>query len=107
MLIDPKLAPFLNTEATKGIIRIYNMQTDKSLLIRSNNIIKDIKNIRFQLDLGLYNNVELQKDYAEIGLEVFALDPYKIINKDSKETLDELFEISKAELENNKVSFYK
>jgi hypothetical protein len=106
MLIDPKLAPFLNTDATPGIIRIYNMQSDKSLLLKSNDLIKDIKNIRFQLDLNMYSNKELQNDYAKIGLEVFALDPYKILVDGSNQTLDELFEESQKELIEKNVEFF-
>ncbi len=91
MLIDPKLAPFLNKEPTKGIIRIYNLQSDESLLLKSNNLIKDIKDIRFKLDLGMYSNAKLQKSYSEIGLELFALDPMKILESEEK-TLDDLYE---------------
>lgn len=107
MLIDPKLAPFLNTDATQGIIRIYNMQSDKSLLLKSNDLIKDIKGIRFQLDLNMYSNKELQSDYAKIGLELFVLDPYKILKSNSKKSLDELFVESKKELIKKNVEFFK
>lgn len=107
MLIDPKLAPFLNKDATKGIIRIYNMQSDKSLLLKSKDLIKDIKNIRFKLDLNMYSNNELQKEYAKIGLEVFAIDPFKILEDESKQSLDELYEESKNELEKKNITFFQ
>ena len=107
MLIDPKLSHYLNEGPTEGIIRIYNLQSDKSLLITSHDIIKDIKNIRFSLDLGMYQNKELQKSYSEIGLEVFALEPYKILEKNSKKTVEELFEESKSELLDKKVTFFQ
>jgi hypothetical protein len=106
MLIDPKLAPFLNTEATQGIIRIFNMQSDKSLLLKTTNMIKDIKTIRFQLDLNMYSNKKLQSDYAKIGLEVFALDPYKILENNSDKSLDDLLEESEKELLENNIEFF-
>lgn len=106
MLIDPKLSHYLNKGPTQGIIRIYNLQSDKSLLVKSNDIIKDIKNIRFTLDLGMYKNKELQESYAKIGLELFALDPYKILEKNSEKTLDELLLESKEELLKENVTFF-
>jgi hypothetical protein len=106
MLIDPKLSHYLNEGPTEGIIRIYNLQSDKSLLVKSNDIIKDIKNIRFTLDLGMYKNTELQESYAKIGLELFALDPYKILEKNSEKTLDELLLESKEELLKKNVTFF-
>lgn len=106
MLIDPKLAHFLNTDATQGIIRIYNMQSDKSLLLKSKDMIKDIKNIRFQLDLNMFSNKNLQNEYATIGLEVFALDPYKILEKNSTKSLDEIYNECKKDLIDKGIEFF-
>lgn len=106
MLIDPKLAPFLNSEPTKGIIRIYNLQNDKTLLLKSNNIIKDIKETRFQLDLGIYSNLKLQESYSKIGLELFALETMRILDSESK-GLDDLYNECINELKENNVSFFE
>ncbi|MGD1822880.1 MAG: hypothetical protein ACPKM0_09005 [Pleomorphochaeta sp.] len=104
MLKSPNLQHYLNSEPTKGIIRVYNIQSEKTLLLISKDIIEDSKNIRFQLDLGFYDNQELQSEYSEIGLEVFAIDPF-IIQKDD-EDLDILLEKAKNILQSKNILFY-
>lgn len=106
MLIDPKLKCYIKKEASEGIIRIYNLQDDKTLLVKSNDILKDIKTIRFQLDMGLYSNKELQKSYSEIGLEVFALEPMALLDEDESTSLDSLFEKCRVSLEKKGILFY-
>jgi hypothetical protein len=104
MLKSKNLQHYLNTEPTKGIIRIYNLESDKSLLIKSNNIIEDSKNIRFQLDLGFYNNINLQQEYAKIGLELFAIEP--ILFVEDGESLDDLYDKAKKILDEKNVTYY-
>lgn len=104
MLKSPNLQYYLNTEPTKGIIRIFNIQSEKSLILISENIIDDSKNIRFQLDLGMYSNSELQKEYSEIGLEVFAIEP--ILFQENDEDLNTLLQKAKTLLLEKKVDFY-
>lgn len=104
MLKSPNLQYYLNTEPTKGILRIFNIQSEKSLLLISSDIIEDSKNIRFQLDLGMYSNLELQREYAEIGLEVFAIEP--IFIQENNEDLNLLFDKAKNSLEKNNINFY-
>lgn len=105
MLIDPKLAPFLNNMPTMGIIRIYNLQNDETLLLKSTNIIKDIKDTRFKLDLGMYCNKNLQKSYSNIGLELFALEPMRILESKTK-SLEDLYEECYTELKEKNVTFF-
>ncbi|WP_320129298.1 hypothetical protein [uncultured Sphaerochaeta sp.] len=96
---------FLFQNSTKGILRIYNIQTDKSLLLKSNDIVKDIQSIRFKLDLGIFEQKTLQDEYESIGLELFCLEPFKIQEKD--EALDLLLEASIKELSDKRITFYK
>jgi hypothetical protein len=104
MLKNPNLSHYLNEEPTKGILRIYNLQSDKSLLLKSENIIEDSKNIRFQLDLGLYSNSQLQTDYSEIGLELFAIEPICFLKED--ESLDKLLEKTIDNYIKNNIDLY-
>ncbi len=104
MLINPNLKYYLNNGPTRGIIRIYNLRNDKSHLVKSENIIEDSKKIRFQLDLGLYSQKELQKDYSEIGLELFSIEPM-LYEKDEK-SLDNLLEEARLELLTKNIELY-
>ncbi len=105
MINNPNLQYFLNTEPTKGIIRIFNIQSEKSLLLKSNNIIEDTKNIRFQLDLGMYSNEELQKEYSEIGLELYSIEP--ILIQENNNTLESLLIEATRLLKEKNIEFYK
>lgn len=104
MLKSPNLQHYYNSEPTAGIIRIYNLQSEKSLLIKSSNIIEDTKNIRFQLDLGFYTNKNLQKEYSDLGLEIFAIDPF--VYKKETENLDDLLINAKKTLVNKQIELY-
>lgn len=106
MLIDPKLKCYLNDGPTEGIIRIYNLQNDETLLIKSNDVLKDIKNIRFQLDMGIYSNKALQESYKEIGLEVFALEPIATLIESNEKNLDSLYEKCKKDLKKKDIKFF-
>jgi hypothetical protein len=104
MLNSPKLNHYLNNGPTQGIIRIYNLDNDKSLLLKSHDIIKDSNSIRFQLDLGLYPNKALQKDYHDIGLELFAIEPIIILKDD--DSLVDLLEKAINNLQSKNIELY-
>ena len=89
----------------RGIIRIYNLQTDKTLLCKSENLTEDIQKIRFDLDLGNFSNKALQDEYEEQGLEIYTIEALLIAEK--KENLDKLLQIGKEKLEELAVPFYQ
>jgi len=89
----------------RGIIRIFNLQTEKSLLLTSENLTEDIRKIRFDLDLGNFPNKELQDEYEQQGLEIYTIDPLLIAEK--KENLDRLLQQGKERLEELEVLFYQ
>lgn len=72
----------------RGIIRIHNLQTEKSLLVKSENLAEDIQKIRFALDMGTFPNKELQAEYEEQGLEIYTIEPLLFAEK--RENLDKL-----------------
>lgn len=94
-----------SSHTMRGIIRIYNLQTEKTLLIKSENLTEDIQKIRFDLDLGNFTNTELQQEYEEHGLEIYTIDPLLIAEKN--ENLDRLLQQGKQKLEELKVPFYQ
>ena len=96
---------FLFQNSAKGILRIYNIQTDESLLLKSNDLAKDIQSIRFKLDLGMYEQKSLQDEYESIGLELFCIEPFKMQEKD--EDMDALLAESIKELSDKRITFYK
>jgi len=89
----------------RGIIRIFNLQTEKSLLLTSENLTEDIQKIRFDLDLVNFPNKELQDEYEQQGLEIYTIDPLLIAEK--KENLDRLLRQGKERLEELEVLFYQ
>lgn len=89
----------------RGIVRIFNLQTEKTLLIKSENLTEDIQKIRFSLDMGNFPNQDLQAEYEEQGLEIFTIDPLLIAEK--RENLDKLLKQGKKRLEELKVPFYQ
>jgi hypothetical protein len=89
----------------RGIIRIYNLQTEKTLLLKSENLTEDIQKIRFALDLGNFPNKELQDEYEEHGLEIYTIDPLLIAEK--RESLDRLLQQGKEKLEELNIPFYQ
>jgi len=62
----------------KGVVALRNLTTDRVYLFYSEDIKKDCVDMRFQLDLGMHPCAELQKDYAETGLEVFRFDTVEL-----------------------------
>ncbi len=67
------------TKSTRGLLKIQNLQSDRILLVPSEQFVHDIQTIRFQLDLGTFDNLVLQKEYETVGLELFVIEPYKEI----------------------------
>lgn len=73
---------YLLTDMPKrGLIRIVEIQDDKTLLVPSEDIQKDMFHIRFQLDMEQFPNEPLQEDYTRIGLELFSIEPYLVVEE--------------------------
>ncbi len=73
---------YLLTDIPKrGLIRIIEIQNDKTLLVPSEDIQKDIVHIRFLLDMEQFPNRTLQEDYTRIGLELFSIEPYLVVEE--------------------------
>ena len=89
----------------RGIVRIFNLHTEKTLLLKSENLTEDIQKIRFDLDLGNFPNKELQEEYEERGLEIYTIDPLLIA--EPRENLDKLLLQGKSKLEELGISFYQ
>lgn len=102
---EPKRKYILSDKKERGIIRIVDIQNDKTLLVKSEDIAKDIVDIRFRLDLESYPVKELQESYTAIGLELFSIEPMAIA-KDG-ESLDDLLASSKKNLKDSGISFYQ
>jgi hypothetical protein len=96
---------FLADGPKRGILRIYNQQTDRSLLVESNDVVKDMGRIRFSLDMGLYTNACLQEEYARIGLELFAIEPVALA--EDKEDLAKLLVLQKARFKAEGIALYE
>ncbi len=94
-----------SSHTMRGIIRIFNLQTEKTLLLKSENLTEDIKRIRFDLDLGNFSNKALQDEYEKQGLEIFTIDPLCIAEKN--ENLDTLLQQGKDKLVELDVPFYE
>ncbi|MGB4406696.1 MAG: hypothetical protein WBI82_07550 [Sphaerochaeta sp.] len=94
-----------SSQSMRGIIRIYNLQTEKTLLVTSENLSQDIQKIRFDLDLGNFSNRELQNEYEEQGLEIYTIEALLIAEK--KENLNSLLRQGKEKLEELDVPFYE
>lgn len=54
-----------------GVVEIRNLKTDRIWLFWADDYTTDCASQRFKLDLGMHECASLQKDYTEIGLEVF------------------------------------
>lgn len=57
-----------------GVVEIRNLKTDRIWLFWADDYTTDCASQRFKLDLGMHECASLQKDYTEIGLEVFRFD---------------------------------
>lgn len=82
----------LSEKSKRGLIRIINIQNDRTLLVESEDITQDIIHVRFLLDLESYPLPSLQEDYTRIGLELFSVEPYLVVEDD-----DDLSELRKEE----------
>jgi len=100
-----KASHLFSSHILRGIIRIYNLQTEKTLLVKSENLTQDIQKIRFDLDLGNFSNKELQDEYEVQGLEIFTIDPLLIAEE--RENLNSLLQLGKEKLEELNVPFYE
>jgi len=89
----------------RGVLRIYNLQTEKSLLIKSENFTDDIQKIRLDLDLGNFSNKTLQDEYAVQGLNAYKIE--SLLIAEDTENLDTLLQRGKEKLEELAVPFYQ
>lgn len=90
--------------AMRGIIRIHNLETERTLLFTSENLTIDIQKIRYDLDQGNFPCKALQDEYMELGLEIYTIETLLIAEK--RESLDKLLLQGKEKLEELKVPFY-
>ncbi|HKM06051.1 MAG TPA: hypothetical protein VJ869_03590 [Sphaerochaeta sp.] len=100
-----KKTHLFSSHIIKGIIRIHNLHTEKTLLLKSENITQDIQKIRFALDLGNFTNKELQNEYEEQGLEIYTIEPLLIAG--DKENLDKLLQQGSEKLMELHIPFYE
>lgn len=100
-----KATHLFSSHAVRGIIRISNLHTEKSLLLQSEDFSKDIQKIRFDLDLGNFFNKELQDEYEEQGLEIYTIDPLLIAEAD--ENLDKLLQQGEKNLKDQGFLLYQ
>lgn len=78
----------------RGLIIVQNLQSNRSLLVCSEDIAHDITTIRFQLDLGIYAHPSLQQEYEQLGLELYRIEPYRLLDD-----FQDLESIQRAELQ--------
>lgn len=95
----------LSETPQRGLIRIVDIQNDKTLLVPSEDIAKDIVHIRFKLDLEQYPCKELQAAYTAIGLELFSIEPYVIASPN--DDLSALLKQEQAKLVARGVTLYR
>lgn len=105
IVADMNTLHLFSSHTMRGIIRIFNLQTEKTLLLKSENLTKDIQKIRFDLDLGNFPNRELQEEYEEHGLEIYTIDPLLIA--ENNEDLDKLLQQGEQKLEELDIPFYR
>lgn len=105
MTEQPKRKYLLSDKPQRGLLRILRIQTDKTLLLPSEDIQNDIIQARFKLDLEMFPCQELQKEYTEIGLELFSIEPYLVVD-DPKADLVELCKAERAKLQSEGVPLY-
>ena len=98
------ILPFCS-QTMRGVLRIYNLQTEKSLLIKSENFTDDIQKIRLDLDLGNFSNKTLQDEYAVQGLNAYKIE--SLLIAEDTENLDTLLQRGKEKLEELAVPFYQ
>ena len=81
---------FSRPSAVRGIIAIKNLKTGRTLLEKTEDAVASFKSERFNLDLSMHPNKELQKEYTALGLELFTIELEKEADED--DNLDALLE---------------
>jgi hypothetical protein len=89
----------------RGIIRIFNLKTDRVCFVPSEDMESDIISTRFKLDLAMYPLASLQSEYASLGLELFTIEEERAAKED--ENLEQLLKSVEAEYEAKGFSFYR
>ena len=88
----------------RGVIRIHNLKTEKSLLTTSEDLTHDIQKIRIKLEMGTFQNQELQAEYAKQGPHAYSIESLLIAEK--KENLHKLLLQGKEKLLDLSVPYY-
>ena len=88
----------------RGIIIIKNLKNGKSYFKATEDAVKSFRDERFHLDLSMHESEELQREYTELGLELFTIELDREAGED--EDLDELLRKRKEEARKEGISLY-
>ena len=101
---DQEPLPFCSP-ILRGVIRIHNLKTEKSLVTTSENLTQDITRILSDLEAGTFPNQELQSEYkTQLGPKAFRVETLLIAEKN--ENLHKLLLLGKEKLLDLAVPFY-
>lgn len=96
-----------------GIFQIKNLEDKKLFLQTSTDLDRAYNGDKFQLNMGLHSNKELQNDWTILGPEKFEfsiLDELNLIEPltemEIKKELKELLELHRSELSEKEISLY-
>ena len=65
---------FLREDKIRAIVSIRNLKTDQMYLYKSDDAVSSFSKERFKLDLGMHPQINLQKAYSDLGLELFVFE---------------------------------
>lgn len=71
-----------------GIFQIRNIQNDKILVDSSNNLDKIWNRHRMQLNFGGHPNIQLQKDWSELGEDNFKFEILNVLEQEENSIHD-------------------
>ena len=103
-LSDMKYEEFLSKSPVQGTFTIKNLANGKVYIAPSSDLVKSYEKERFALDMGMHENIELQSEYEEMGLELFQIEIDR--RKSDEESLVELYERRVGELKKEGVVLY-
>ncbi|MFF2482334.1 GIY-YIG nuclease family protein [Paenibacillus sp. NPDC058071] len=89
------LEAFKEVKTYMGVIQIKNTENGKIFIDAYPNLKNKWMTIKMQLDMGRFANLELQKDWKEIGESAFS---YEVLEqKDTKDMTDVKWEMKQLE----------